>query len=134
MSCAQTSLQYELHARGESTRQQDTMYCILTMDDCEARTMMCKGVRKLVLSQSRHPAVCAMTETRSVVVEKMLIITAMHIEPDFLAYLLDQPGVSTSAVSEFIIRVVPSLMERLMNGNMSIIDFVAEATHAYVKL
>lgn len=118
----------------EKDRQQDTMYRMLTLQTCRQRTELVQGIRKLVAAHSRHPAVRDMLQTDSATTEKVLLVAAMYAEPDFIAYVMDQPGVPRSAVSEFIAQEVPPLVDRLLNGNMSVRDFVADVTYAYVKL
>ena len=107
---------------------------MLVHTSCAERSNMCAGIRKLVLAYTRHPAVCAMANCELHIVEQTLIIAAMHNEPDFLAYILDQPGVCPSAISQFITQIVPPLMKQLLDGNFNLPDFVAHCAHAYVTL
>ena len=123
-----------MNAQCEADRMQDAMYRMLTLPPCRRRTELVRGIRKLVAAHSKHPAVRDKLQTDTAATEKVLLVAAMYAEPDFIAYVMDQPGVPRSAVSEFIAQEVPPLIDRLLNGNVSVRDFVADVTYAYVKL
>lgn len=107
---------------------------MLTLQTCRKRKELVQGIRKLVAEHSKHPAVHEMLQTNTADTEKVLLVAAMYAEPDFIAYVLDQPGVPRSAVSEFIAQEVPPLVECLLNGNTTVQEFVANVTYAYVRL
>ena len=75
-----------------------------------------------------------MAESSSVIVERAMIIAAIHTEPDFLAYMMDMPCVCSSTLSEYVAHVLPDLANQLMNGMLQLEEFVAEATYQYIKL
>ena len=123
-----------LKVQCEEDRIKDRFYCMLVHITSLERSKLCAGIRKLVLGYTRHPAVCAMANCKLHAVEQALIIAAMYNEPDFLAYILDQPGVCPSAISQFVTQIVPPLIKRLLDGHLNLPDFVAECVHAYVTL
>ena len=134
MSCAQTSLRSKMHTLSEKDRRQDAMYMMLTDEESSMRTDLTRGITKMVQEHSTHPAVVAMIHCNSTIVEKALLIAAIHAEPDFLTYAMEQPGMCSSTLSEYVAHVLPGLVQRLLDGKIAIVEFVDEATHAYVKL
>jgi hypothetical protein len=110
------------------------MYTILTAEKSNIRTELTRGITKMVQEHSKHPAVIGMIHCRSAIVEKAMVIAAIYAEPDFLTYAMEQPGMCSSTLSEYVAHVLPDLVERLLDGKIAIVEFVQEATHAYVKL
>jgi len=123
-----------MHVQSEHDRRQDAMYIILTDDISAIRTELTKGITKMIEEHSTHPAVLEMVSSSSVTVEKAMVIAAIYAEPDFLAYAMEQPGMCSSTLSEYVAHVLPGLVQRLLDGKLTIGEFVDEATHAYVKL
>jgi len=107
---------------------------MLTLERHKTRDKLAQGIRKLVLSQTQHPAVHKMLNAGSVIIDRAMLLAAMYIEPDFLRYLMEQPGVCTSTMSEYAANVLPSLVQDVLDGNLSVQDFVHNATQAYVRL
>jgi hypothetical protein len=121
-------------------REQDAFYRILFLEDSTLRTNVARGVLKMVQDVSTHPAVAEVQEClqsrchNTKVVEKALILAALCKEPEFVQYMLDMKGVSSSAVSQFTVeKLVPSV-ERVLNGNLQLSEFVLESLVDYVAL
>ena len=135
-----TSLSASIHDAGESERRTDLMYCILTATECSERSNLARGICKLIQETSPHPAVSAIVEhlsaddDRTATVQRALIMAAMAHEPDFLQYALDTGGTCSSTISQFAVTVLPALIEKVLNGDMSLPDFVLCGTHAYTTL
>lgn len=107
---------------------------MLTTAKSSMRSDLVRGIAKMVQEYSTHPAVLGMIGCNDTTVEKAMLIAAIHAEPDFLAYAMEQPGMCSSTLSEYVAHVLPALVQRLLNGKIAIVEFVNEATHAYVKL
>ena len=123
-----------MHIACEKERRHDTIYCMLTLEHDKTRDKLVQGIRKLVLSQTQHPAVHKMMNAGNVTIDRAMLLAAAYIEPDFLRYLMEQPGVCTSTMSEYAANVLPSLVEEVLDGNLSVTEFVHRATQAYVRL
>ena len=123
-----------MHAQSEHDRRQDAMYTMLTSEVSSMRDNLVGGIAKMVQEYSTHPAVVGMIGSNGTTVKKAMLIAAIHAEPDFLAYAMEQPGMCSSTLSEYVAHVLPDLVQRLLDGNIAIVEFVELATHAYVKL
>ena len=98
------------------------------------RRKLVRGIKQMIQEHSQHPAVRNIVDNESAVVEKALIIAAVHAEPDFLAYLLDIQTCCSSAVSEWAVESIPIPMKSLLDGTSTIPQFIDEITHAYITL
>ena len=140
MCDSMTSLRTSLHDAGESERCRDLVYRIFTDSECVEREKLAHGIAKLILDNSVHPAVLMLIEhlkkdtDRMPLIHRALVMAAMAHEPDFLQYTLDTDGTCSSAISEFAVTVLPVIIEKLLNGDMSLPDFVLHGTHAYTAL
>lgn len=95
---------------------------------------MCDGISKLVHTQTKHPAILELFDGKTPIVEKALLLAALHIEPDFLRFMLEQQGTCSSTLSEYTADVLPDLLGRLLDGNQTVHEFVTCALHAYVRV
>ena len=134
MSCAMTSLQAHFKDIAEQERQKDILYCILVCAECPLRTRLVQGITKMILEYSHHPAVKQICASDNLTVHRALIIAAIYAEPDFLSYSLDMPSVCSSALSEWVVNKLPALVEKLLNGESTLDEFVLDATHEYITL
>ena len=135
-----TSLRTVLHDAGESERRSDLVYRIFTDAECGERGKLAHGIAKLIRENSAHPAVSLLIEhlkednDRTPLLHRALVMAAMAHEPDFLQYTLDKGGTCSSTSSQFAVTVLPDIIEKLLNGDMSLPDFVLHGTHAYTAL
>lgn len=130
-----TSLRHKLYLQSESERSTDAMYNILFDENCDLRTKLISGVLSLIQTYSKHPAVAELSKhCTSPVVEKALILAAVHTEPDFLTYLMDMQDTCSSTLSEYVAHVLPALVEKVLNGALTMSEFVENASYAYVRL
>jgi len=135
-----TSLRTILHDAGESERRSDLVYRIFTDAECEERKKLAHGIAKLILENSAHPAVNMLVEhlkddnDRTPLIHRALVMAAMAHEPDFLQYTLDTGGTCSSTISQFAVTVLPGIIDKLLNGDMTLPDFVLHGTHAYTAL
>lgn len=134
MFCALTSLHQKLHAQCESDRRKDVLYCMLLDRTHTVRSKLVAGINKLAMSHSEHPALVCMFEERTPLVDKAIILAALAIEPDFFGYVSQLDDVCASALSELVANTLPHLFQSVLNGNLSIPEFVLQATRAYVRL
>jgi hypothetical protein len=123
-----------MHGLSEQDRTHDLVYCMLADDSHPTRTSMCAGISKLVGTQTKHPAILELLGTTSSTVEKALLLAALHIEPDFLRFMLEQQGTCSSTLSEYTANVLPGLVGLLLDGNQTVPEFVTSALHAYVRV
>ena len=100
----------------------------------EARSKLVAGIHKLATSQSTHPAMEGMFHVRTPLIEKAIILAALAIEPDYFSYMSKLDDVCASSLSELVANVLPDLFQAVLNGNLTIPQFVLQATRAYVRL
>jgi len=112
------------------------MYTILVHTDNDMRKQLVKGLQSFITSKVMHPAVGDMfsTHSMSATVEKSIVLAAIVHEPDFLQHLMDREDTCNSALSQYTVQVLPSLLEQLLNGQIALDTFVLKATHEYIIL
>jgi hypothetical protein len=124
----------------DTEREQDAFYRILFCEESALRTNVARGVLKLVQDVSKHPAIADVQEglqsgsPTTKIVEKALILAALCQEPEFLHYMLDMEDVSSSAVSQFTVEMLAPSVERLLNGNLHVPEFVLQSLVDYTTL
>jgi hypothetical protein len=124
----------------DTEREQDALYRILFCEESTLRTNVARGVLKLVQDVSKHPAIADVQESlqsgspTTKIVEKALILAALCQEPEFLHYMLDMKDVSSSAVSQFTVEMLAPSVERLLNGNLHVPEFVLQSLVDYTTL
>jgi len=124
----------------DKEREQDAFYRILFCKDSTLRTNVARGVLKMAQDVSKHPALADVQESlqsgspTAKIVEKALILAALCQEPEFLHYMLEMKDVSSSAVSQFTVEMLAPSVERLLNGNMNMSEFVLQSLVDYVAL
>jgi len=134
MSCAPMSLQHLVHVQCESERRQDMLYCMLVDRTHDARSKLVAGIHKLATSQSTHPAIEGMFHLRTPLIDKAIILAALAIEPDYFSYMAQLDAVCASCLSELVANILPDLFQSVLDGNLTIPQFVLQATRAYVRL
>ncbi len=124
----------------DAEREQDAFYRMLFLKESSLRASLARGVLNMVNDVSTHPAThtvheCLQSKTKiTPIVEKALILAALCNEPEFVQYMLDMEEVSSSAVSQFTVQnLVPSI-EKVLDGNLKMPEFVLESLVDYVSL
>jgi len=114
------------------------MYRILTDEECTARSKLALGIAVLVGEQSKHPAVADLIKhvkaEHPAMLHRAIIAAALVYEPDFLQYMLDTNDTCSSTLSQYAVQVLPPFLDELLNGNVTLNDFVLNITHAYMIL
>jgi len=138
MSCDVTSQQNALHEIGEMQRCSDMVYRMLTKTVDQERENLARGITQMLLEYSTHPEVKrlgdSITGDHAGLIQKVLIIAAISHDPDFLQYLMNHDSSCTSTLSQYSVDVAPPIIERLLDGDITLDDFVAAAVHAYTSL
>lgn len=135
MSCAAIS-QKHAHDAGSHERSNDLLYRILLQEHNEERTQLTRGIQKFIQSRIQHPAVHEMFSTVPMLptLERAIILAALVQEPDFAQHMMDHNDICSSALSQYIVDVLPPCMNQLLNGEYDLREFVMSATHAYIIL
>jgi len=127
-----------MHEHGENERCRDMIYRMLTIDHDREREGLAHGISKMIADYTTHPAAVQLDSTiegvHATVVQRVLLIAAIANEPAFLQHLMEQENVCSSTLSQYAVNVAPQLIEQLLNGNLNLDDFAAEALHAYTIL
>ena len=90
---------------------------------------------RMVQKRSAHPGVADVAQhLNDNMVQRAVVLAALVQEADFLQHVLDIQNVSSSAVSEFAVNVLPPIVDRFINGKSTLPEFVIDACHAYVIL
>ena len=111
------------------------MYSILMARSCGARQKLATAVLNMVQDRTRHPAVLDVQRRMDqCVVQRAVLLAAMVQEPDFLQHVLEMPSVCSSTLSEYVVNVLPAIVDDFMCGKTTLPEFVLEASHAYVIL
>lgn len=135
MSYDPTSHHRHLHGCTEVERSTDMFYNILMLDKLQVRDNLVSGIVRMVAQQSKHPSINSMVQHQHCpAVQKAFILGALYAEPDFFTYLTEMDGVCNSAVSEFVANLLPDIVTRVLNGYITLDEFIAECTHQYVRL
>ena len=134
MSYAPMSQQQKMHEQCESDRRKDMLYCILVDRTHQSRGNLVTGIHKLAVSHSAHPAMLNMFQERTPLLDKAIILAALAIEPDFFSYMSHLPDVCSSSLSELVANALPDLFQAALDGNLTMPEFVLQATRAYVRL
>ena len=124
-----------LHRKGVQERSQDALYSMMTA--CSSHTLhrLASGIMRMVQERSTHPGVSAVKQRVSdVLVQRAVVFAALGQEADFLQHVLDMENVSSSAVSEFAVNVLPPILDKFLSGKSTLPEFVLDASHAYVSL
>ena len=125
------------HDLGHNERHADFFYNLMTQQNMSARPKLVKGIQKFIENkQSTHVAMQQMFafDTVPTVIERAIILAAIVHEPDFLQHLMDRKDTCSSSLSQFVVNVLPNLVEQLFNGTIDLQDFVLRATHLYIIL
>ena len=124
-----------MHEKGKQERLQDAFYAILTTSADNVRPQMASGIMRMVQGRSTHPGVTDVAQhLDDSLVQRAVVLAALAQEADFLQHVLEMEHVSSSAVSEFAVNVLPPILDRFMCGKTTLPEFVLDACHAYVIL
>lgn len=136
MSCAATS-QDEAYRQSNQERLTDAMYQVLTSRaENNLRGKLVNGLRAFILSKVSHPSVDDMFRhvDGCAAVQKAIVLAAIAREPDFLQHLMEREDMCSSSLSQYAVDVLPPLITDVLDGKMTIDDFVLKATHEYIIL
>lgn len=125
------------HDLGKAERETDFFYNLMTKHNMATRQKLVQGIQKFIENKhSTHGAIQQMFvfDTVPTVIERAIILAAIVHEPDFLQHLMDREDTCSSSLSQFVVNVLPNLVEQLFNGTIDLQDFVLRATHLYIIL
>ena len=128
--------QFKAYNTGQQERCTDVLYDMLVNSISNVRTQLVSGLHSFITSKTQHPAVDDMflSKHMSPLIERAIVIAAIAKEPDFLQHLMERNDTCNSSLSQYAIDIVPQLLESLLDGKLTLYDFVAKATHEYIIL
>ena len=116
----------------------DYMFSVLTLRKCPNRRKCVAGIAKMLHSHAPcHPVLNDMLESvkegsDDPLKEKAIFLFALHTIDDFVAYVMEQPGVCRTSISLFKHGQLPLHSNLLLDGNCGVLDYVSNCTADYI--
>ena len=117
-------------------RKRDYVYRLLTCAGSSELSLCASQVRDRVSAHTGcHPSLQRLVTSElgsSELVLRAMVLFAMHVDDDFMQWLLDHPETCRVSLSMFRHDYLQKHATQLLDGNVSLDDFVSYATVDYI--
>ena len=116
-------------------RKRDYLYRLLVTSDtselCECSSVVCKSLSQ---HERCHPCISELVHAvhKSPLVQRGVVLFAMRVDDAFMQYLMDRHDTCAVSLSLFRHEHLDTHVQRFLNGECALADFVANATVDYI--
>lgn len=105
------------------------------------RGKLADGILNMLQATTSHPVLQDLSQhigaaqgAKRHLLQKVLILGALAVEPNFVEHMFTLDNVCKSTLSQFIVHCMQPEMETFLCGNQPLEEFVLTLTHAYISL
>ena len=117
-------------------RKQDYLYRLLVHRDASELQSCASQIQGRLHAHVRcHPSLRQLLHSdalQSPLVLRAVVLFAMHVDDDFMQWLLEHSGSCSVSLSKFRHDHLPAHVDQLLNGDALLVDFVSNATVDYI--
>ena len=132
-----TSTSIPMTPKYDADRMVDELYAFLVGETPGGWDRIVQGVYSMVNDRSRHPAVIESLKHAKAgdrTLQRAILLVALYIEPEFFNYMCERPGIDASALSQFVVDVLPPIITLFLNGEVDLQYCVSQCTLAYITM